>query len=96
VRRRATGYVVGMLLLLACSAPEAPEPKAPATPTAPAPRTVRLALNWVPEPEFGGFYAAALSGHYTKAGLSVEIIPGGPGAPVLEALQDGRANMVLT
>ena len=42
---------------------------------------IRLALNWFPEPEFGGFYEGALGGHYERAGFKVEIIPGGPGAP---------------
>ena len=38
---------------------------------------IRLALNWKPDPEFGGFYAA----DYAKHGLDVEILPGGAGTP---------------
>src|SRR5687767_7743934 len=30
---------------------------------------IRLQLNWVPEPQFGGFYAAEQSGAYKKHGL---------------------------
>ncbi len=43
---------------------------------------VTLALNWMPEIEHGGFYQAVLGGYYKDAGLDVEILPGGPNAPV--------------
>jgi len=43
-----------------------------------------LALNWKPEPEFGGFYEALLDGFYQKAGLNVKILPGGAGQPVTQ------------
>ncbi len=68
----------------------------PAPPGEPALQKVRLALNWYPEPEFGGFYEAALAGHYTRAGFDVEIVPGGPGAPTLELLSAGRAEVAVT
>jgi NitT/TauT family transport system substrate-binding protein len=42
---------------------------------------VRLALNWYPETEHGGYFAAEVGGHFARQGLAVEIIPGGPGAP---------------
>ncbi|MGH7895741.1 MAG: ABC transporter substrate-binding protein [Candidatus Binatia bacterium] len=45
--------------------------------------TVRLALNWFPEPEHGGYFAALAQGLYRDAGLAVEVRAGGPGAPVL-------------
>lgn len=44
---------------------------------------VKLALNWYPEVEHGGFIAAENSGFFDKAKLKVELIPGGPGAPQL-------------
>ena len=37
---------------------------------------IRLQLNWVPEPEFGGIYAAAQDGLFKAQGLDVEIIKG--------------------
>lgn len=55
------------------------------------PTEVKLALNWVPEPEFGGFYAARESGAYTRHGLKVEIQGGGAGVPVLQMVATGRA-----
>lgn len=51
--------------------------------------SAKLALNWTPEVEHGGFYAALVDGEYKKAGLDVEIVPGGPGAPVLKLVADG-------
>lgn len=51
---------------------------------------VSIALNWLPEIEHGGFYAAKLNGHYESAGLDVEILPGGPDAPVIERVGSER------
>lgn len=79
------------LLLFACTGAPAPEPD-PATGV----RTVRVALNWFPEPEFGGFYEGVLGGHYEQAGFDVELIPGGPGAPTLELLATGKAEVAIT
>jgi NitT/TauT family transport system substrate-binding protein len=43
-----------------------------------------LALNWKPEPEFGGFYEALIGGVYERSGLKVSILPGGAGQPVTQ------------
>jgi len=42
-----------------------------------SPDAVRIALNWFPEPEHGGYFAA------DGDGLSVDILSGGPGVPVV-------------
>jgi NitT/TauT family transport system substrate-binding protein len=42
-----------------------------------------LALNWKPEPEFGGLFEAERIGAFGKRGLAVERT-GGPGAPVVQ------------
>jgi len=52
-----------------------------------ASRKIRLALNWKPEPDFGGFYAAP----YQKYGLDVEILPGGAGTPTIQMVGAGSA-----
>jgi len=48
---------------------------------------IRLALDWKPEPEFGGFYAAPFGAH----GLDVEILPGGAGTPTVQMVGAGSA-----
>jgi NitT/TauT family transport system substrate-binding protein len=53
-------------------------------------------LNWYPEPEFGGFYEGVLGDHYKAAGFDVTIVPGGPGAPTLELLGTGKAQVAIT
>ena len=49
---------------------------------------IKLALNWKPEPEFGGFYAAPYSAH----GLDVEILPGGSGTPTVQMVGAGSVD----
>lgn len=78
------------LALLACSSP------APQSPAAgPARQAVRVALNWFPEPEFGGFYEGVLGGIYAEAGFDVTLLPGGASAPTLELLLSGSADVAV-
>jgi len=46
------------------------------------PPKIRLTLNWKPDPQFGGFYAAP----FQKHGLDVEILPGGAGTPTAQMI----------
>ena len=69
----------------------------PASPTATTPtgesaqlQKVTLALNWFPEAEHGGYYAALVNGHYREEGLDVEIQAGGPGVPVIQNVATKR------
>jgi len=55
-------------------------------------KKIKLVLNWVPEPEFGGFFAAREEGAYKKEGLSVEIVNGGAGVPVVQMVATGQAD----
>lgn len=56
----------------------------------PARDKVVLLLNWYPEAEHGGFYAALVHGIYEKHGLEVEIRPGGRTSAVTPELVLGR------
>ncbi|MCP4807489.1 MAG: ABC transporter substrate-binding protein [Proteobacteria bacterium] len=90
-----------LALALACSTPEPTTAIAPAATLEPnrdepALIPIRLALNWFPEAEFGGFYEGVLGGHYERAGFAVEIIPGGPGAPTLQLIESGQAEVAIT
>jgi NitT/TauT family transport system substrate-binding protein len=55
-----------------------------------SPAPVSIVLNWFPEMEHGGFYAAEVEGLYAKENLSVTIAPGGVDVPVIALVATGR------
>lgn len=55
----------------------------------------KLALNWVPEPQFGGFYQALIDDEFKKQGLNVEILPGGSGTPTVQMLTKGTVDFAI-
>jgi len=57
--------------------------------TAAAAAKIKLQLNWVPEPQFGGFYEAQRVRAYQKNGLDVEVVPGGAGTPTVQMIGAG-------
>jgi len=85
---------VGTLFISGCSdakkfdanqtAPESKDSKAPKR------DKVILQLNWYPEAEHGGFYAAKVHGLYEAKNLDVEIRPGGKTTVVPQELTLGR------
>lgn len=82
-RRRALGILAAApLALAACRRKGATGGKA----------AVKLQLNWVPEPEFGGLYEARASGAFATEGLEVELIGGGPSSPVVQLVASGSAD----
>jgi NitT/TauT family transport system substrate-binding protein len=91
--RSVAALVATGVLVAACSsggaapsaapsaAPESVAPSASASASASAPAEltkVRLQLQWVPQAQFAGFFAAKEEGFYEAAGLDVELVPGGP------------------
>ncbi|MBL7686579.1 MAG: ABC transporter substrate-binding protein [Bdellovibrionaceae bacterium] len=54
------------------------------------PVVVKLALNWKPEPQFGGFYTAELLKLDVKNGVQMQIQPGGAGTPVVQMVSAGK------
>ena len=87
---RGMAATVAVALLAACGEDGgAPKPAAPAG-TAQAPRVVRLQLNWMPEPEFGGIYAAQQDGLFAREGLAVEVIAGSAGTPTAQMTASGQ------
>lgn len=52
---------------------------------------LRIQFDWVPEPEFGGYYAAELKGLFTARNLAVELRPGAAGTPVIQMVASGQA-----
>lgn len=50
-------------------------------------------LDWVAEPEHGGFYQAEAKGFFRDEGLDITLIPGGPGAHVMPSVATGKADI---
>lgn len=90
--RRLSKILLGLSVCLVAACGKKSQPAAGADASAPAPAKVVLALDWVPEPEFGGFYAARESGAYKRHGIGIEIQGGGAGVPVLQMVATGRAD----
>lgn len=55
-----------------------------------------LQLNWVPEPEFGGFYAAKHLGLYQTHGLDVDIVAGSAGIQTWQMVATGKVPLALS
>lgn len=72
MNRRDFVFTGAAMLLASCTKPS---------------QKIRLALNWKPDPQFGGFYAA----DFKKNGLDVDILPGGAGTPTIQMVGAGSA-----
>src|SRR5262249_9383530 len=57
---------------------------------------VSFGTNWVAEAEHGGFYQAVADGTYTKYGLDVTIVPGGPNENNRMLLISGKIDFFMT
>jgi len=68
---RLTAVVIAVVafLAVACQA---------GAPTAAPVKTVSLQLQWAPQAQFAGYFAADREGFYTAQGLKVNFVPGGP------------------
>ena len=80
LRRRLTPALLGLAAAAAAGSP---------------PDHVTVQLNWVPEPEFGGIYAAQREGIFARHGLDVEILKGGPDVPAVQMAAAGRVTFGL-
>ncbi len=57
------------------------------------PGRITVQLDWVPEPEHGGFYQAQAKGFFREEGVEVILLPGGPGAQVMPSVATGKADV---
>lgn len=105
----ATGTALAALLLAGCSTPTTEETPAalddtptelpavecvepdPAATLAP----VTLMLQWLPQAQFAGYYAADCLGYFAEAGLDVTIVPTGGDIVPQEALFAGEADYAI-
>jgi ABC-type nitrate/sulfonate/bicarbonate transport system substrate-binding protein len=53
---------------------------------------VKVQINWVPEPEFGGLYEARASGAFSNEGFDVELVGGGARSPVVQIVASEQAD----
>ncbi len=74
-----TSLILAAGALVSCDAPKQPQSV-----------PIQVQLNWVPEPEFGGIYAALQEGLYAQAGLAVEVIKGGGQVPCAQLVASGQ------
>ena len=56
---------------------------------------VRLQLDWYPQPEHGGFFAAQLLGYYKAEGLDVTILPLPQYGSAAQLVANGQADIAL-
>lgn len=80
------GRVIGYSFLIVSAVVSATSFAAPAASI----EKVKLALNWKPEPQFGGFYAARFLELDKKNGVEFEIVAGGAGTPVVQMIASGQ------
>lgn len=55
---------------------------------------MELALNWYPEAEHGGYFAAAVSEMFGES-IDLKLTPGGPGVPVVQNVATGRVPFAI-
>jgi NitT/TauT family transport system substrate-binding protein len=84
------------LLLSAATGCKDDTSSAPTASEASGATKVRLTLDWKPEPEFGGFYAAKGIGAFEKHGLDVDVKPAGAGAPTWQLVATGKTEFATT
>ncbi|MCP4837574.1 MAG: ABC transporter substrate-binding protein [Phycisphaera sp.] len=58
-------------------------------------RRLSVQLNWFPEPEFGGLYAARENGHFESQGLEVELVKGGADVPAGQLVASGSVEIAV-
>jgi NitT/TauT family transport system substrate-binding protein len=93
--RGMRGWCLVGLLMVGCGTATTTTPvkTIPGTLAEPVSQTLQplsIALNWFPEAEHGGYYAAVEHGYFAEEGLDVTLLAGGPKAPVIPQVAAGR------
>ena len=85
--RKALGLAVAIgLIAMACSSTSSSPSSAAMTP-------LKFQLQWVPQAQFAGYYAAQDQGYFKDAGLDVTFVPGGPNVDNIQAVAAGNADI---
>lgn len=96
--KHSTRVVLGMsasviaaaLMLSGCSS------SSPTSKTAKGLTKVTLQLQWVPQAQFAGYYAAVANGYYKKEGLDVTIKPAGTDTVPINVVAKGQADYAIS
>ena len=84
--------LAAVLALAACSpGPKSASSAAPAAASGLTP--IKFATDWHAQAEQGGFYQALATGEYSKRGLEVTIVQGGPSVNVPQLLASGAVDL---
>ena len=87
---------VGVMLVLAACTSASSGPSASAGASGPLTK-VRVQLQWFPQAQFAGYYAAAAKGYYAAQGLDVTIVPGSADiAPQVEGSKPNGPEFTLS
>ena len=87
--RRAAGLVLCAIFLTGLLA-------VPSDCATPVLREATLALQWIPQAQFAGYYMAQEKGIYAKYGLDITFLQGGPNLSSMDALFNGQADFATT
>jgi NitT/TauT family transport system substrate-binding protein len=85
-----------VLVAAACSSSATQAPAGGAGGGGSALTKVRFVLQWVPQAQFAGYFAAQDQGYFKDAGLDVTIIPGGPDINPMQVVAAGGADIGTT
>ena len=90
------GFLLTVSIMLSAGCAE-PETTLQQTSKSETRKSVQLALNWYPEAEHGGYFAADELGEFEAHRLAVELIPGRPSASrlILQELATGRIHFAI-
>ena len=92
----AAGVSAAALVLAGCAA-DATGPDGADGGVSDAPVPFAVAMSWISNVEYGGFWLADANGYYAEEGLEIEWLAGGPEAPTAESqVAAGAADVGIT
>ncbi|HRF47270.1 MAG TPA: ABC transporter substrate-binding protein [Anaerolineales bacterium] len=97
--RWSSALLAAALAAAACAPAATPVASEPsdATEAPPAALTpIKLQLQWFPQAQFGGYYAALAEGYYAAEGLDVTILPGAVDIVPSQVLATGQAEFAVS
>jgi NitT/TauT family transport system substrate-binding protein len=95
-RALATGaFALSAALLLAGCSGGGDSPEASGDPDSGELTPVKLQLQWLPQAQFAGYFAAIDQGYFEEEGLEVEIIPSGGDIVPQDALANGDVDFAI-